>query len=81
MLFQLYVKNCKFDVVIVNKKDYQNYTNLIIPTLNNLIYIIMAIIKFFYYQIPIIPTTIYINCKRLLFKRRLHIVKEEKYSE
>ena len=62
---------------MVNKKDYIRHKEFIKPNFGPLTFLIMAIIKFFFYQIPIIPLNLYAKSKRLLFKRRLHIVKQE----
>ena len=81
VMYKIVLYNSNFDVVIVNKKDYDHYNNLITPKIDFITNIIVSIIKFFYYQIPIIPLSFYIHIKHVLFKKRLHIVKDVKYKK
>ena len=75
IIYKMKINNCKFDIMIVDRKDYQVYSDLITPNINCINCFIVSIIKYFYYKIPIIPLSLYIYLKGLLFKRRLYIVK------
>lgn len=75
VLFHLIIEECKFDVMIVNKKDYSSYNDLITPTHNFILMFVIAIVKFFYYKVPLIPESLYRKIKNSLLTRRLHVVK------
>ena len=80
LLHKVNIHGNNFDIVLIEENDYENHIQLVKPTFHFLLYIVMSIIKFFYYQVPIIPQWLYIESKAFLFKRRLHIVKEESYK-
>jgi len=61
--------------MIVNKKDYSSYYDLITPTHNFILMFVIAIVKFFYYKVPLIPESLYRKIKNSLLTRRLHVVK------
>lgn len=77
ILHKITINNIGADVCMVNQKDYEKNKEFIKPNFGALTFIIMAIIKFFFYQVPIIPLSGYVKAKELLYKRRLHIVKKK----
>jgi hypothetical protein len=80
VLHKVSIYGNSFDIVLIEENDYTNHIQLVKPSFHFILYIVMSIIKFFYYQVPIIPQWLYIESKAFLFKRRLHIVKEEIYK-
>lgn len=78
ILHKISVNNNGADVCIVGKKDYKRHHEFIKPTFGPITFFIMGIIKFFFYQVPLIPLSYYLKAKEILYKKRLHIVKKVK---
>lgn len=72
LLYKVNIHENKFDIVLIEEKDYINHKDIIIHKYHYLIYLIISIIKFLYYKIQIIPFSVYKKCKKFFFKQYMY---------
>jgi len=80
--YKLTIDNCKSDIIVVNKCDFQNKHNQKLILAKDIGFIplfIVGIIKFIYYQLNLIPKALYTFLKNFVFdlfhSTRMHYIK------